>query len=157
MQKSAMSIPSIEVRPGYRLVPARVGRSDSEGTIVYVECPNWCVTDHVAYQAVFLEDVSHQGERHSVAFTPSQGERVPVEVYLSEWPALAEEEGRTYLAVDVDCEVASYGRTAALAMADQLVAFAADVRRLANTLPDDRPVLSQADEAPRRVREGRSA
>ena len=35
---------------------------------------------------------------------------------------------------------------------DQLVAFAEDVRRLAETLPDESPVRSQADEALRRVR-----
>ncbi|MEU3105592.1 DUF6907 domain-containing protein [Streptomyces griseoflavus] len=142
------------VKPGHRLVPALVGRSTDPGTIVYVECPDWCVVDHVADRNVFLEDISHRGERKSLPLTPSRGDMVPVEVYLSQWPASGDDGGQPYLAVDVDCEVSNYSRAAALALADQLVSFAADVRRLAQTLPDDSPVRSQADEALRRVREG---
>lgn len=124
-----------EVRPGFRLVPALVGRSSEPGTIVYVECPDWCTVDHVAARSVFLEDVSHQGERQGMSLSPSRGERVPVEVYLSQWPASGHDEGRPFLAVDVDYEVNAYDRTAALALADQLVAFAENVRRLAESLP----------------------
>ncbi|MFM9790134.1 DUF6907 domain-containing protein [Streptomyces turgidiscabies] len=138
------------IKPGHRLVPALIGRSTDPGTIVYIECPTWCTVDHVASSSVFLEDINHEGEHRGMSLSPSHGERVPLEVYLSQWPASTEEKGQTYLAVDLDYEVSSYGRPAALALADQLVAFAADVRRLAQTLPDD----NQADEALRRVRGG---
>jgi hypothetical protein len=145
------------VKPGYRLVPARIGRSTEEGVIVHIPCPSWCIVDHVAEQNVFLEDVNHQGERVAMNFAPSRGDRTPVEVYVSEWPASREEDGPA-LAVDLDYDVATYGRTAALSLADQLVAFAADVRRLAQTLPDDAPapIRSHADEALRRVRGGQA-
>ncbi|MFD7709504.1 DUF6907 domain-containing protein [Streptomyces sp. NPDC059786] len=149
------------VRPGYRLVPVLVGRSTEPGTVAWVECPDWCIVhspDRPTDKVGFLEDINHQGERAAMNFVPSRGDRVPVEVYLSQWPALDDEDrGQTYLAVDLDYEVCSYGRTAALSLADQMVAFAADVTRLAETLPDDSPtatVRSQADEALRRVREG---
>ena len=125
----------LAVKPGYRLVPALVGRSTDPGTVAHVECPDWCTVDHLAEKAVFLEDVSHKGERAAMSLSPSRGDRVPVEVYLSEWPASNGEDGRPFLAVDVDYEVSNYGRAAALALADQLVAFAENVRRLAASLP----------------------
>jgi len=151
--------PLPEPKPGYRFVPALIGRSTDPGVITLVECPSWCVVDHVASRSVFIEDINHEGEHRAMSLSPSHGDRVPLEVYLSQWPASREENGQTCLAVDLDCEVSSYGRTAALALADQLVAFAADVRRLAQTLPDDAPspVRSQADEALRRVRTGGAA
>jgi hypothetical protein len=81
---------------------------------------------------------------------------VPFEVYLTRWPG-SQRDARTNLAVDLDSDVALYDRTGALALADQMVAFAEDVRRLAEALPDEAPaatVLGQADEALRRVRGG---
>jgi hypothetical protein len=147
-----MSTPMQSVpRPGYRFVPALIGRSTDPGVIAHVECPSWCTVDHVASRSGFLEDLNHEGDRRAMSFTPSNGARVPVEVYLSQWPGT--HEPQTQLAVDLDYEVENYDRTAALALADQLVAFAADVRRLAQTLPDT-AVRSQADEALRRVRGG---
>lgn len=131
------TIPAVAVRPGYRLVPALVGRSTEPGTIVYVECPDWCTVDHVASRNVFLEDINHEGERAALQLPSDYSAPAPVEVYLSQWPASQDEKGLTRLAVDVDYEVSTYGRTAALAFADQLVAFAANVRALAETLPEE--------------------
>lgn len=126
--------PQPAVKPGHRLVPALIGRSTEPGTVVYIECPSWCIVDHVAEKTAFLEDINHQGERAAMDFAPSRGDHVPVEVYLSQWPGAGRNDGPT-LAVDLDYEVANYGRTAALALADQLVAFAENVRRLAQALP----------------------
>jgi hypothetical protein len=141
-------------KQGYRLVPALIGRSTEPGVLVHVPCPDWCVTDHMV-RTGSVEDVNHQGAHRALSLTPGVVDRVPVEVYLSEWPA-SYSDSAPALSVDVDYEVATYGRTAALALADQLVAFAADVRRLATTLPDDSPIRSQADEALRRVRGGQA-
>ncbi|MFJ7341435.1 DUF6907 domain-containing protein [Streptomyces sp. NPDC101110] len=140
-QPTAKTVPGA-LKPGYRLVPARIGRSTDEGIIVHLPCPTWCVVDHVAEKSVFLEDVNHEGERRAMSFTPSSGPRVPVEVYLSQWPG--SHEPQTQLAVDLDYEVETYDRTAALALADQMAAFAEDVRRLAETLPDDSRVRGEA-------------
>lgn len=138
------------VKPGYRLVPVPVGRGGNVQT-AYVPCPSWCVTDH-SVRVASVEDVSHNGQPASLAITTLHPARVPLKVSLSWWPALGDGTEQPKLAVDLDTEVEVYDRTAALAMADQLVAFAAEVRRLAETLPDDQPVRSQADEALRRVR-----
>ncbi|MCP9997818.1 hypothetical protein LUX34_23020 [Streptomyces werraensis] len=132
------------VKPGYRLVPALVGRSTDPGTVVYVECPVWCTVDHVADRSVFLEDINHQGESAQLTLTTLHPARVPLEVYLSWWPASDDTAGEPCLAVDLDSEVDVYGRTAALALADQLVAFAENVRRLAESLPADKPVRGEA-------------
>ncbi|MFE4624665.1 DUF6907 domain-containing protein [Streptomyces mirabilis] len=156
MAQSAISTPRLyplpAPKPGYRFVPALIGRSTEPGVIIHLQCPNWCVTDHME-RTGSVEDVNHQGAHRALSLTPSFGDRVPVAVYLSEWPA-SYCDNKPTLAVDLDCEVDTYGRTAALALADQLVAFAADVRRLAQTLPDDSPapVRNQADEALRQVR-----
>jgi hypothetical protein len=43
-----------------RLVPARVGRTGHVQT-VYIECPTWCVVDHMDRQTC-LEDVMHYSD-----------------------------------------------------------------------------------------------
>ncbi|MEV6662771.1 DUF6907 domain-containing protein [Streptomyces nigra] len=134
-------------------MPVPVGREGNVQT-AYVPCPSWCITDH-SQRVGFLEDVNHSGQPAALSITTLHPARVPLSVSLSWWPALGDEGlDKPKLAVDLDSEVEVYDRTAALAMADQLVAFAEDVRRLAETLPDDSPspVRSQADEALRRVR-----
>ncbi|MEV5314279.1 hypothetical protein [Streptomyces sp. NPDC052610] len=131
------------VKPGYRLVPVPVGREGNAQT-AWVPCPSWCVTDH-SERVTFIEDVNHSSQPASLAITTRHPARVPLEVSLSWWPALGEENEQPKLAVDLDTEVEVYGRTAALAMADQLVAFAAEVRRLAETLPDDAPRTTRGE------------
>lgn len=123
------------VKPGYRLVPVPVGREGNAQT-AYVPCPSWCVTDH-SERVTFLEDVNHSGQPAELSITTLHPARVPLAVSLSWWPALGDEDNKPKLAVDLDSEVEVYDRTAALAMADQLVAFAENVRRLAETLPAD--------------------
>ncbi|ODA75572.1 hypothetical protein [Streptomyces sp. AVP053U2] len=162
MAHSAINLPSIPLqptaRPGYRLVPALVGRSTDPGVIAHVECPDWCTVDHVADRSVFLEDINHQGEHTALNLPSDHPARVPVEVHLSWWPASRDIAAKPCLSVDIDTEVMVYGRTAALALADQIVSFAADVRRLAESLPaDDGDSDPDMDEALRRVRKGRQA
>ncbi|MFI1376875.1 DUF6907 domain-containing protein [Streptomyces longwoodensis] len=123
------------LQPGYRLVPVPVGREGCEQT-AYVPCPPWCVTDH-SERVTFMEDVNHLGQPAALSLTAQHSARIPLEVYLSWWPAEGNDHREPRLSVDLDTEVEVYDRTAALAMADQLVAFAAEVRRLAETLPGD--------------------
>lgn len=53
-----MSVASFElpVSAGHRLSPALVN-----GQRVTIECPSWCITDHVAENERHLEDVAHKG------------------------------------------------------------------------------------------------
>ncbi|WPO69944.1 DUF6907 domain-containing protein [Streptomyces sp. KN37] len=142
-----------ELKPGFRLVPAKVGKPDA-AQIVWVECPDFCVEDHVDEHVWNVEDISHSGAPAVLNLASDQSAGLPIEVSLSWWPSSDGVASRPCLAVDIDREVAVYGRTGALAVADQIAAFAENVRRLAETLPDETPapVPSQADEALRRVR-----
>lgn len=49
------------VPPGYRLVPALIGRPDS-AQHVWVPCPTeWCTQDHANDRQVSVEDIWHSG------------------------------------------------------------------------------------------------
>ncbi|WPO70227.1 DUF6907 domain-containing protein [Streptomyces sp. KN37] len=146
----AVAAPSAE--PGHRLVPVLVGRSTEPGTVAYVPCPPWCVkhaTDRVTDHVTSLVDVSHDGASAVLNLAADQVASVPTEVYLSWWPSADADNpaARACLAVDVDREIAVYSRTGALAVADQIAAFAENVRRLAETLPDDSPAAGLAPSA----------
>ncbi|TGB09792.1 hypothetical protein [Streptomyces sp. MZ04] len=136
MAKSAISTPTITELPalkqGMSLVPALI-----DGHLVHIECPTaWCVLDHIAENEKHPADVHHYGERRTLTLPVPM--LAPITVFLAQWPnAIDEDAGLPYLAVDTDNDVNSYQRTAALALADQLVAFSADVRGLARTLPDE--------------------
>lgn len=158
MAHSAISTSNVHalpaIKPGHRLVPVQVGKPN-ETVTVWAECPDWCI-GHEGDRFGSAEDINHHGKSASLNVTPGQAITAPVEVYLSWWPGSHDTADRPCLSVDFDTEVAVYGRTAALALADQVTAFAAEVRRLAETLPDDAAVRNQADEALRRVRGGQA-
>lgn len=138
---AVVAAPSVE--PGFRLVPVQVGRP-GERVTVYAECPAWCL-GHEPVGAV--EDINHQGAPAVLNLAADQVVCAPIAVSLSWWPGSDGVAANPCLAVDVDCEVAVYGRTGALAVADQLVAFAENVRRLAETLHDDSPTVTLAPSA----------
>lgn len=129
----AIAFPAI--RPGHRLVPVKIGKP-GETVTVWTECPtDWCI-GHEGERYGSADDINHQGESAGLNVTPGQAVTAPVEVYLSWWPGSNGVAAQPCLAVDFDSEVAVYGRTAALALVDQISAFAANVRRLAEVLPE---------------------
>ncbi|MEU5900603.1 DUF6907 domain-containing protein [Streptomyces venezuelae] len=128
-------------------MPARVGRPGERVTI-YVECPtDWCIVDHVAEPVGAAEDINHQGAPAVLNLAADQAAGVPTAVYLSWWPGSHDVAAQPCLAVDVDRDVAVYGRTGALAIADQIIAFGQDVRRLAETLPEDMVLPTGGEES----------
>jgi hypothetical protein len=50
---------AIETKPGHRLVPATIERGEHR-TTVYIECPTWCVEDHLGESVSNAEDVMHR-------------------------------------------------------------------------------------------------
>ncbi|MFD7705638.1 DUF6907 domain-containing protein [Streptomyces sp. NPDC059786] len=46
--------------PGFRLVPALIGRPGS-AQYAWVPCPEWCTQDHASDRQVAVEDVWHSG------------------------------------------------------------------------------------------------
>lgn len=127
------SVPAVTPPPSTRLVAAVV-----RGQRIAVPCPEWCVTDHAAHDLKSLENLSHDGESFSLLVPTFGGgtERALI-ARLSQWPFGASETGsRPYLSLEVtdDGEVANVEADAALAFADQLVAHAEQIRRLAGAL-----------------------
>ena len=107
------------------------------GQRIAVPCPSWCVVDHAAENVISLDDFSHDGAPISLR-VPVRGaaERVLI-ARLSQWPFASDEAGRAaYLRLEGtdDGEVANLPTSAALAFADQLVAHAEGIRRLAGAL-----------------------
>lgn len=49
------------MKPGHHLAPLTIGTPGAAQRIVYVECPDWCVTDHMAESVDFVQDVTHTG------------------------------------------------------------------------------------------------
>lgn len=54
------------IAPGHHLAPVAIGYPGAEQKIVYVQCPDFCVTNHVASWVHFIEDVDHTGEEFAV-------------------------------------------------------------------------------------------
>jgi len=53
------------IKPGYHLAPVAIGSPGATRRIAYLECPDFCVIDHVAEPVTFIEDVSHSGANHT--------------------------------------------------------------------------------------------
>lgn len=61
---NVMQFPAI--KPGRHLAPLALGVPGAEQRIVYIECPDWCTTNHLSEWVHFLEDVDHSGEEFAV-------------------------------------------------------------------------------------------
>ncbi|MEV6547962.1 hypothetical protein AB0M57_04540 [Streptomyces sp. NPDC051597] len=128
---AALAQPSLPL--GVRLVPALI-----HGQRVHLECPIWCVTDHVAENERHLEDVAHAGPLTDLAvpggdpfyrllaharlgldnYAPRPEDRVPVVV------------------IDDGSEGHHLSPGEADEFADRLIAFAVTVRALARVAGD---------------------
>jgi hypothetical protein len=65
-QQSTNVTPFPAVAPGHRLAPVGIGAPGPEQKIVFLPCPDFCTTDHVADWVHFIEDVNHTGEELAV-------------------------------------------------------------------------------------------
>lgn len=149
------------IKPGHRLVPAKVGRSEDSSVVVYIECPNWCVEDHVVESVRDAEDVMHRGGNASL-YVPTFGYGAyPVQMHASVEcdPASNDPQFRAAHVTVVDAGGNNYCHLTpdmSEHVADEMIGFASELRqqartaRLANqTAGDSDPDM---DEALRRVR-----
>lgn len=60
------------VSPGFRLVPALIGRP-GRTQMIHLACPDWCVLSHADERQVAVEDVSHRGNVDHVQ-VPTMGD-----------------------------------------------------------------------------------
>lgn len=65
------------IKPGYRLAPVAIGSPDGPQRIAYLECPTFCVIDHLNEPVTFLEDVSHSGVNHTAYIYSFLGDALP--------------------------------------------------------------------------------
>lgn len=54
------------IAPGHHLAPVGIGAPGPQQQIVFVPCPDWCTTNHVADWVHFIEDLDHTGEELAV-------------------------------------------------------------------------------------------
>ena len=160
-----MSTSNLAVFPAiasnHRLVPARVGRTNDTSVIVFVECPLWCTTDHVAEPVGDAVDISHASGSEglfvrsfmktsatSELFAAIQTDPVASDPRLRQAHIVVEDGGNDY--AHLTPEMADE-------LADKAVSFASHLRSLArtarlhNTAGDSDPDM---DEALRRVQGG---
>lgn len=113
------------------------------GKAVRIQCPDWCVTDHSAERLHFEVDLHHYGPQMQLSVPMYGGGTEPVLVaHLAQWPNATDgDRDRVYLAVapDDSGEVNSLYRDAVNALADQMEAHAADIRRQASLVDTTPP------------------
>jgi len=149
------------IKPGHRLVPARIG-TGATSTVAYLECPFWCVEDHLDEPVRAVEDVMHRGDTASVQVPTFGYGAYPVQMHawVESDPTATDPQFR---AAHIAIGDASGGEGSHLTpdmadkLADDLITLASSLRslsrtaRLHNAAGDSDP---DVDEALRRVRGG---
>lgn len=132
------------VDPGARLVPALIRMTDPHHPqVVYIECPRWCVEDHMEEQQS-VEDITHWGDPGMVevlTFLTGTGQAARIDYVLNARleadPSSADPRRRaSHVIVWEDSSALAAQLTADMAdeLADDLVGFAAHLRHLARTV-----------------------
>ena len=114
----------------FRISPALVN-----GQRVWLECPSWCTEDHVAANERHLEDVCHTSGAADL-MAPRQGgpAQLLLLTRLIAGSGSSPDDRQPLVTVDVDDVNGMYLEpTAADEFADNLMAFAEQVRALART------------------------
>lgn len=156
----------IEGKPGYSLVPARFGKPGQQAD-VWVECPTaWCNDDHVKDWNHHAVDLDHWGSVDAGWDTDCltrPGDRMlSLDARLHSDPAATDPRlSAAHVLLDDESVQVYLSPDMAETVADELIAFAAQVRHLArqarefNEKAAPQPRRGQADEALRRVRAGK--
>ncbi|MFF2475114.1 DUF6907 domain-containing protein [Streptomyces sp. NPDC058066] len=101
------------------------------GRQIFIECPSWCVTDHVAANERHLEDIEHAGEMTDLVIPGGPGYRLLAHARLG-WNPYGDDADRgPYVVVDDASEPFVVTPAEASVFADWLEAFAAQLRHLA--------------------------
>jgi hypothetical protein len=116
------------ISPAPRIVPALVN-----GQQVYIPCSTWCTTDHVAENERHLEDIAHCGALTDLVLPGGEpAVRLLGHVRLgADLFAPEPEDRRTVVVFDDRSEMFHLSPDEADEFADRLVAFAEQVRALA--------------------------
>ncbi len=136
----ATQSPAVAMAPAAPAVPSQSAPSRQvavkvAGATMVVPCPIWCTHPHgEAYRS--LEDVSHHGAPISLAAPTYDGVEQVLTARVSSWPFAGDPETTApFIAFDaVGDEVAQLAPTAALAVADQVIAHGYALRAMAASI-----------------------
>jgi hypothetical protein len=125
------------IKPGHRLVPAKVGRTNDTSVIAYVECPLFCIEDHVDEPVRNIEDIVHRGDTASLLVPTFGYGAYPIQMHASveNDPVAADPQYRAaYISVQ-DAGGSGSHLTPEMAerLADEAVKFASQLRSQART------------------------
>ncbi|MFE4857329.1 DUF6907 domain-containing protein [Streptomyces sp. NPDC056670] len=114
-----------------RLSPALI-----HGQPVWLPCESWCITDHIAENEGFLEDVSHSGAMVDLVVPGGEPSyRLLAHARLSVDPFAPREEDRApFVVIDDGSEDFRLSPGQADVFADRLEAFARRMRALGRTI-----------------------
>ena len=113
-------------------LPSRLRPALIDGRRVHLDCPLWCVDDHVAENERHLEDVTHSGAMTDLVVPGGPGYRLLAHARLGSDPFASTPADRgPYVVVDDQSEPFILSPAEALVLADRLESFAARVRDLA--------------------------
>jgi hypothetical protein len=121
-------------KPGHRLVPALIGTRKS-AHIAHVYCPSWCVENHLADPTMF-EDITHTSKSEDVGITSFLKPNGDLLMYamLQADPASSDERlQRAHISIEHEGLPDYHTPEMAEAFADDLIAFALQLRGLART------------------------
>lgn len=130
--RAALAQPALSpAEPTVRLAPALV-----HGHLIHIPCESWCVTDHVAENEGFLEDVSHSGAMVDLVVPGGEPSyRLLAHARLSVDPFAPREEDRApFVVIDDGSEGFQLSSEEADVFADRLEAFARRVRVLGRSV-----------------------
>jgi hypothetical protein len=126
------------IKPGHRLVPAKVGRTNDTSVIAYVECPIFCIEDHVDEPVRNIEDIVHRGDTASVLVPTFGYGAYPIQLHatVESDPTAQDPQYRAAHITVQDAGGSAYSYlTPEMAdrLADEAVKFAAKLRENART------------------------
>lgn len=126
------------VKPGHHLVPAKIGRTNETSVIAYVECPTFCIDDHVDEPVRNIEDIVHRGDTASVLVPTFGYGAYPIQMHATVEcdPTATDPQFRAAHITVQDAGGSSYSHLTpemAERLADEAVKFAAQLRNQART------------------------
>ncbi|MFF9861104.1 DUF6907 domain-containing protein [Streptomyces tendae] len=143
MQNTVASLAqqAIETKPGHRLVPAAIERGEHR-TTVYIECPVWCVEEHVDEPVSNVEDILHRSGCgvEDVLYVPSFGDApfpILLAAYVESDPVATNPLMKAaHVAVEDPHSASLAYLTPEMAekLADDVIGFASNLRHLARTV-----------------------
>ena len=120
--------------PGHRLVPALIGtRKNSH--VAPIQCPQWCTEDHLAEPTMF-EDITHTSKSEDVgisSFLKQDGSLLMYAMLQADPAATDPRLRQAHVGIEHEGVPDVHTPEMAEAFADDLIAFALQVRGLART------------------------